>query len=500
MSYTHRRIANELSRLVPGLGREQLDALYGRLPVMLHTANAEGRLTSVSDFWLSNLGYSRSEVLGRPATDFLSETSRHHAENVCLPAFRQFGAVSDEELSFLHKDGSPVVVLLSAIADLDADGEIVRSVAISIDQNDRRAVERALSDSESSIQTIYEAANDPILILSIDADVILSGNPRARKLLGYTAEELAGLSVETTHPSEMHKIVEVRETVDATGVARARDIVCRTKDGRGVPADVSFSRITMKDRDLIMAVIRDMSEVHAAREQMRCYQQKLRSLTRELSVAEEQERRRIATDLHDTVAQSLVLASLKLSEVRSSANSQPPDGLDDLQEIVDRAIKETRTVLYDISPPVLHDVGLEAAIRWKLDRFSAEHGIGVKFNDDQQHKPIPESLKTFLFKAVQELLKNIVKHANASTVTVNLNSADGVLRVTVRDDGIGFDVSDPNPCDDVHSGFGLFNIRDRLDYYGGRTEIISAPGSGTIVDLYAPLAGDRSIVDGLARE
>ena len=488
MSDSHQRTANALSLIMPSLDRDQLDALYGRLPVMLHTSDADGRLTSVSDFWLRNLGYARSEVLGRPATDFLTEASRRHAELVCLPAFQEFGAVANEELRFVRKDGSIVVVLLSAIADLDADGQIIRSIAISVDVSDQRAVEQALTESESRVRKIYEAANDAILILSNEFDVILSGNPRARQLLGYDADELSGMPLATVHPSEASTIAGIRNRLNDTGVARTSDLTCLTKDGRSVPADVSFSRIAMGSREFVMAVVRDMSEIHEARQQMDCYQQKLRSLTRELSVAEDQERRRIATDLHDTVAQSLVLASLKLSELRTSSDGQSiHEGLADLQEIVDQAVTETRTVLYDISPPILYDVGFEAAIRWKLERFSAEHGIAVRFRDDDRPKPLSDSLKTFLFKATQELLKNIAKHANATLVSIAVQAHNEFLKITVSDDGDGFEVSENNPCDNLLGGFGLFNIRDRLDYYGGWAEFHSTPGDGASVVMYAPL-------------
>lgn len=135
---------------------ERYRALYTRTPVMMHSSDAHGRLMSVSNHWLEKLGYERGEVIGELPTKFLTETSRRHAEQVCLPRFMKDGVLTDEPLQFKKKNGQIVDVLLSAIAERDADGHFVRSLAVSIDVTQRRQAEEAITRYTKRLETLRE--------------------------------------------------------------------------------------------------------------------------------------------------------------------------------------------------------------------------------------------------------------------------------------------------------------------------------------------------------
>ena len=175
-----------------------------------------------------------------------------------------------------------------------------------------------------------------------------------------------------------------------------------------------------------------------------------------------------------------------LSETIKSSKIRPT--IDDIKDIIADAIESTRTLTFEISPPVLYELGFEAAIEWLLRKARNQQRLKTDFRTDGQKKPLDENICVFLFQAVRELLMNVSKHAKAKNVMVSVCRLDGHIQVSVADDGVGFDASKlesihPNP-----SGFGLFSIRERLSYIGGKLQIDSQPGKGAEFTITAPLA------------
>ncbi|MCX5683696.1 MAG: sensor histidine kinase, partial [Planctomycetota bacterium] len=231
---------------------------------------------------------------------------------------------------------------------------------------------------------------------------------------------------------------------------------------------------------------RDITDSKKTEEQLTVYQRRLRTLGAKLAVAEEQERRRIAADLHDDVAQNLSLAKLKLQTLRAHPDTAP-EIVQEIEELVGHAILSTRSLLFELSPPPLYELGLEAAVEWLAEKTQAEHKLAVAVEDDRQPKPLGEEIRGILFRAVRELLHNTVKHANARKVGIAIRRDGPFIRVEVADDGAGVNLERARPPGDASGGFGLFQIRERLDYFGGRMEIHSGRERGTRVVLLAPL-------------
>jgi signal transduction histidine kinase len=225
--------------------------------------------------------------------------------------------------------------------------------------------------------------------------------------------------------------------------------------------------------------------------QLAAYQADLRSLASQLTLAEEQERRRLAVHLHDQIGQNLALSNIKLQELRSSLKKNGAAGLigevDNLSRLLTQTIEETQSLTSRISPPILYDLGLEAALEWLTDRFSQQHGLLAYFESDRQPKPVDENLKVLLFQAVQELLVNVVKHAQAHSLKVSMWRQDDNLNIGVEDDGVGFNPAVPPYRNGKGGGFGLFSIRERLRPLGGKLDIKSEPNGGTEFVLSVPL-------------
>jgi signal transduction histidine kinase len=238
------------------------------------------------------------------------------------------------------------------------------------------------------------------------------------------------------------------------------------------------------------ALREEISERLRAEAAIRHSQAQLRRLATELTLAEERERRAIAADLHDHIGQALAVIRARLREMQSGAVfSGMEKGIEDALELLDQTIQSARTLTFEISPPVLYDLGLEPALQWLCGQFQKKHGLRAEMTSEGSGPPVPDDIQITVFRSVQELLLNAAKHAGASSVRVHLARLPAALRVEVRDDGAGFDASREGASLDDHEGFGLFSIRERLRVLGGALGVATSPGRGAAFTLELPLAG-----------
>ena len=217
------------------------------------------------------------------------------------------------------------------------------------------------------------------------------------------------------------------------------------------------------------------------------YQAQLRSLSSELSLTEERERRRIATDLHDRIGHALANASMKLRVIKTTMDSSKASTqIDDIHLLIDQSIADTQTLTFELSPPILYDLGLEAALDWLAEQTQKQHDIEVEFIDDYAHKPIEESLRILLFQATRELMFNLVKHARATCASISISKEDAFVRIEIKDNGVGFEATKKD-TGIKKGGFGLFSIRERFKHLGGSVEVKSDPETGSCVTIISPM-------------
>lgn len=269
----------------------------------------------------------------------------------------------------------------------------------------------------------------------------------------------------------------------ALRVARDQDYTVRMRhDGSDEVSRMVDAFNTMLDR----IAARD-KQLQQNAKLLEVYQQRLRTLASELVVAEERERRSLATELHDSVCQTLAVAKLRLSELQD----QLPEGkareeLLKANILVGEATIEARTLIGQLSPKLLYDVGLEAAMENMAEQFHTRFGMQASVHDDGKPKPVGDDLRALLFRSTQEFLMNAVRHGKATKADVFLRRTGDRIELTVMDNGNGF-IPPPN---DIPSpavgGFGLFSIRERVRHVGGVLTVDSTPGEGTEVLLSVP--------------
>jgi signal transduction histidine kinase len=234
-------------------------------------------------------------------------------------------------------------------------------------------------------------------------------------------------------------------------------------------------------------LLREIDDHRRSRAMLDTYHQKLRRLSSKLLLAEESERRRIAIALHDRIGQSLTVSKMRLDAL-AAARPQSPDAshIRKIGKILERTIADTRMLTFELSPPILYEFGLGAALEWLCEKFSREHDLDITFHHDISDLPMEIHLRVMLFQAVRELLFNIVKHARAGQVRARMDVESPMLVITIEDDGLGFQPDRITADGPGGMGYGLFSIRERLEDLGGILDIRSESGRGTCVTLRCP--------------
>jgi len=259
---------------------------------------------------------------------------------------------------------------------------------------------------------------------------------------------------------------------------------------REAPAIEGGGPFLPEEERLLRAIaerVGDIIDLKEAERELESYQDRLRSLAAQLAMTEERERRHIAVCLHDRIGQGLAVIKLKLENLRGAARDESQNRvIDQLCEVLGAVMQETRALTFEISPPILHELGLVPALEWLADHVQNHFGLPVTVHGEPGAADLDDDVRTLVFRSVNELLNNVVKHARASGASVGVKIGARVLRVSVADDGVGFD---PERADRGRAtgGFGLFSVRERLAFVGGSLDIASSPGKGTCVTLTAPL-------------
>ena len=350
----------------------------------------------------------------------------------------------------------------------------------------RKEAQRLLRESEERFRNVVESAPFGLHFFKLRADgelVLVGANPAADRILHVNHESLFNQPIETAFP-----------TLDDSG----RDATYRriAREGGSWQSD----EMTYVDGDLSIAY--EVTAFHTATNQMasafydvtdraeaatkeRAYRMRLIALAAELTLTEERERRHLAEELHDRVSQPLAVANMRLSAAIDASDPTSHEELTLASVLLQEAIRETRTVTTELYPPVLHELGLAAAIRWLGDDFARTYGLVCDIEISSEPLDLDDDVETLVFRAAREFLVNVVKHAETLDAHLTLGSDGNDVELVVADEGRGFE---PDP--DSHSGglqgFGLFSLRERLQHLGGSLEVSSVVGQGTTLSMRLP--------------
>ncbi len=251
----------------------------------------------------------------------------------------------------------------------------------------------------------------------------------------------------------------------------------------------SRDEIHAANEDLEARVRQRTRELDRLNQELRERERVRQSLLRKVITVQEDERRRIARELHDDACQTVTALALRLETALATV---PPEtalhrDLERARALASRSLDELHRLMHDLRPALLDDMGLVPAIRWYTERRLAERGMTARFESNVDRLRLPVGLEITVFRAVQEALTNIERHAEAEHVLVELEADERELRVDIEDDGVGFNPADMVPTPESARGLGLLGIRERLELAGGEAQIESAPGQGTHVTIRIPM-------------
>lgn len=468
------------------------DPVHHATPVIMLSARAgeesriEGLESGADDYLIKP--FSGREVLARVETHLKLSTRRAlAAENAALKLLNEVSArlISEDELPTLLDavvDAALAVVgaPMGNVQLYDPESESLRIVAHQgFDQSfldyfasvhDEAACGAARRLSARVI--VEDVSRSPVFLGTPALAAVQAAGVRAVQSTPLTARDGRLLGMLSTHWTEPHRPDE--------RTLRILDILTRAA------ADLIEHRQREEALRRSEATVRELraAESASAERKIRGYQERIQEMAVDAMVREERERRRIAADLHDSVGQSLALSLIKLTAARQEIVGPSRDIIDQVIALIGESIASTRSLTFELSPPILYDLGLKEALSWFAEKLEKTHETHIAIADDGEDKPLDDVTAGLAFRATRELLMNVVKHSRAPTAKVSLRRVGDRLTITVEDDGVGFDQDDPR----VRSaGIGLLGVREQIHRLRGSTEIISAPGRGARVVISFPL-------------
>ncbi|MFP4532008.1 MAG: PAS domain S-box protein [Desulfobacterales bacterium] len=356
---------------------------------------------------------------------------------------------------------------------------------------ERLQAEQELKEREARYRQLVEHARAGIFEFDFATRRILFLNEALLEITEYSRDEMLAMNPLDLMTEDSREVYENRFQTLAAGGTIGSDMVYQMIAKSGEYKWVLFNtRIIFSDGrpEKACVVLSDITEMKRIEAQLLEYQAKLQGLSIQLSKTQETERRKLASRLHDSVSQELFVAQLQLNTVAGdAADSNQQKALNQIRDQIQKIIKDTKTLTFDLSPPILYDYGLKEAIEALGRSVENTHGISVhtRFSGEIDRSDMDRNI--ILYRSISELFSNTLKHAGADTIFISMDHQERLLQVDFRDNGIGFDgdhIKTPAHGDD---GFGLFDIREKLQHLGGILEIETAPNAGTRVLMRLPL-------------
>jgi PAS domain S-box-containing protein len=349
---------------------------------------------------------------------------------------------------------------------------------------------RAVEQAEHGFREMLMNAGQAITMTDSEGAIVFA-NHKAAEAFGYSLEELRTLSSDALVPERLraaHKAQRadfLRHPHHADNYRDLKTLGLR-KDGSEFPKVVHLGTMIGDGRPLVVRFITDITQQQVAEQQIREYQARLRRTAFDAAVAEERERRRIAADLHDGIGQTLALAQIKLTGLRDAVTDSIRTGISEVIELLAKSVLDTRTLTFELSPPMLYDLGIKDALSWLAEEVEKRQGVQIELSDDDAPKVLDESTAALVYRAVRELIMNVFKHSRVTTAKVSLRREQDDIEIDVIDAGVGFAAGEPASLSPP-IGFGLFNVREQISRLGGTLNVVSAPGEGTRVSLRVPM-------------
>ncbi len=451
----------------------------------------DGRIIDINERTLAMFGYTRSEALGRTTSELGAWVDLEDRTNM-VRTLREQGHVRDAEYRLRTRHGEMLDVLMS-VEPIELRGEPCM-LAMFYDVTERKRAEEALRESEERFRNLVETAVDVVFTLAADA-TLSSLNPAFETVTGWRRDQWLGKPfAPIIHPDDLPRAVDIFRRILIGETPLVYELRVLASDGDYIVAEFHNSPLVLHGAIVgSLGIARDITERKRQEEERNRLLGELERLAHRLLRIQEEERRQVAYDIHDGPAQQMVAADMYLESykaARETAGNEDAEGyLERATSFLSSAIKDTRRIMSGLRPSVLDDLGLVPALRQYLEETGERTDRKITFSGKIGDERLDPALEIAIFRITQEAVTNAIKHSGTGRIGVSLKKPGALVSLEVRDWGAGFDEEEINrEGNGGDHGMGLVSMRERAELLGGRFEIESAPGFGTIIRVTIPVS------------
>jgi PAS domain S-box-containing protein len=467
---------------------ERWTATLGSIGEAVIATDSEGRITFLNPIAAALTGWEQEEALKQPIGNVLrliNEKSGMTADNEVLRVLKekQILAVANH-VDLVTRDGREISVEHSAAPILASEGRVIGVVLVFRDVSERR--QEQIETAEQA--ALLELTQDSVFVIDMDGKALFWSRG-AEAMMGYTKAEAVGKIAHELLCTEFSEpFVEITAQLMQVGHWEG-DLIKTAKDGRRVVVAGRWA-LQWGKRDQaprVLVINSDITERKRGEELLVLQREQLRALAERLQWVREEDRKKVARDLHDQIGQ--ILTAIKMDMIWMTRHLPESEGevlarLTESIQLINDGVKAVRTICSGLRPGVLDDLGLAAAIEWQASEFVSRNGVQCQVTVPPIDLHLDGDRATATFRIFQECLTNVIRHAQAKAVRVALYQEEESILLVVEDDGIGFSESG---FSNSLGSLGLLGMKERAQFCGGDVQISSSPGNGTTVTVRVPV-------------
>ncbi|MGO9337861.1 MAG: PAS domain S-box protein [Terracidiphilus sp.] len=472
---------------------ERWTATLGSIGEAVIATDSEGRITFLNPVAAALTGWQPEEALNQPielVLRLINEESGMTADNEVLRVLKEKRILAvANHVDLVTRDGREIAVEHSAAPILAGEGRVIGVVLVFRDVAERRREQIATAEQAA----LLELTQDSVFVIDLEGNVLFWSRG-AEAMLGYTKAQASGKVAHDLLCTEFPQpFTEIRAQLMQMGHWEG-DLIKTARDGRRVVVAGRWALQWGKRGQLprVLVVNSDITERKRAEESLVLQKEQLRALAERLQWVREEDRKLVARELHDQIGQILTSIKMDMTWVVRHLPASEEKVLGRLAESIQSindGVKVVRTICTGLRPGVLDDLGLAAAIEWQASEFASRNDVSCKVTVPPVDLHLNGDRATATFRIFQECLTNVIRHAQAKSVRVDLNQEEEFILLVVEDDGIGFRESD---LSNTLGSLGLLGMKERAQFCGGEVQISSSPGNGTTVTVRVPVDTPRA--------